>query len=268
MKTLFIPALGALLILGACGKTESRVYDSVVTDNAEPVAEEKADTAVVNIPLEVKTYEKKKGENELKIAFPVSGNPGVVVAIRTWINETLGDSYVGNLEDGSALFRHYAAPLGEDPDLKEFGGFTKDEFELEFVNDYVVTYMHDSQIYEGGAHGMEVDTGTTFLQSDGSRFSRDCFKTYGPLRKYFIEGLKEYFKVQTNGELLNQLLGVKTLDQLPSPAIDPWIEENGVTFIYTQYEIAPYSAGAPRFTVPFEAVKPFLTEQGLKFIGE
>jgi hypothetical protein len=39
------------------------------------------------------------------------------------------------------------------------------------------------------------------------------------------------------------------------------IDNHGITFLYQSYEIAPYSYGAPSFTIPWDQLKPYLKQQ-------
>lgn len=259
--------LPAALLFQNCGKAS----DKAPAVNDTPVIAETPDTMpdtahADNIPFEVKKFEKEKGDNELEIEYPVSGNPEVVDSVRSWINGELTGTFTGNPADAEAFFRHYASQLGTDPDLNEYGGYTIDKFEIQFVNDLIVTYSYTTYLYEGGAHGEGGVYGATFLQSDGTLFSKSCFTSMRELRPLFIEGLKRYFKVTSDEELMGCLLNVKSLSTLPMPGRDPWIEEDGVVFSYTPYEIAPYSSGSPRFTIPFDKIRPYLTEKGRSFI--
>lgn len=270
MRHLIYILVGAAIAFGSCSKSNgSKHHDESDGRSDEMVEVNDATPAHENIPFQVKKLKEKKGNNELEIEYPVMGNPELLNGVRSWINDCLGGTYRGDLENGNALFRHYAAQLGTDPewdDDEEFTGYTIDDFEVELINDKIVTYDHKFYVYEGGAHGMGGNYGTTFLQADGSTFARDCFTSYAPMHKYFVEGLKTYFNVTTDQELLGCLLGPKTVNDIQAPAIDPWITEDGVMFSYTPYEIAPYSAGMPRFTIPFSVVEPFLTDQGKAFI--
>lgn len=265
-----ISGLLLLTLLSACSQQgKSSETDTAATTEAAVDTAMAADTlASPNIPFKVKEFEKAKGDNKLKIEYPVEGNPALVESVRKWISEQLTGTYRGNLDDPGAFFRHYAAQLGEDPDLNEVGGFTQDEFELEYTNDYIVTYDYTSYVYEGGAHGMGGEYGTTFLQSDGTIFTKKCFSNYTLMHDLFIDGLKKYFKVRTDKELLECLIGVDSLAKLSPPGMDPWIEEDGIVFSYTPYEIAPYSSGSPRFTIPIDDAAPYLTAEGRKFIGK
>lgn len=268
-KLIYMPAASLLILMAGCassGKPADSGVDSMVdTGNVNDTATHDTVAPINNIPFEVKKFEKKKGDDELKLEYPIGGNPGVVEAVRTWINEELGGKFRGNLDNADGFFHVYASTLGDDPDLAEYGGFTIDDFELEFVDDYVVTYEHTSYLYEGGAHGIGGKYGSSFRQSDGKMFGKKCFTSYKPLHKLFVEGLKQYFKVKTDAQLLDCLNQGTKLANIPAPALEPWITEDGVVFSYTNYEIAPYSAGSPTFTLPFDKIEQYLTEEGKTF---
>lgn len=264
---LYLIAAGALAFAASCssGKDSKNTETDAPETVAADMEEAPADTIAV-IPLEVKEFKVEKGDNKLAIAYPVSGNQVLVDSIRNWINMSLGSTYRGDMENGAAFFRHYSSQL-DDPEMEEFGGYNQDEFEIEFMNSRVVTYEHEFYAYMGGAHGEGGDYGTTFLREDGTIFSKDCFTSYRQLHNLFLEGLKKYFKAKTDAQLLEFLIGVKSVDKLPAPAIDPWITEDGVVFSYTPYEIAPYSAGSPNFTIPLAKLEPYLNERGKAFFG-
>lgn len=271
MKKRNLTVLSLALALGAssCSSQKAEAQAETGAPAREAVAEAApAPDPVAPIPFEVRKFEKEVGDNELEIEYPVKGNPELVAAVRKWINEQLSDTYRGDMDNAEAFFRHYAAQVGQDPELNEYGGYVKNEFEVEYKNDLVVTYDHTSYEYEGGAHGMGGVYGTTFLQSDGSIFGKHCFKTLNALRPLFVEGLKRYFKVKTDAELADCLSNPDGLKHLAAPGMEPWVEEGGVVFSYTPYEIAPYSSGSPRFTIPFAQVEPYLTEEGLRFFGK
>ena len=214
----------AAFFLSACSKGEQKTAQPVAMEQEKPATEAVEETSTDNnLKVETKEFEKTKGDNELEIEYPVSGNPEVVQSIRKWMNEQLSETFRGNLDDPEAFFRHYAAQLGTDPDLNDYGGFTQDKFDLEYQNDLIVTYDHTSYIYEGGAHGMGGEYGTTFLKADGSIFTWNCFTGYKPLKPLFIAGLKRYFKVKTDAELADCLYDESTLKTLSAPGMQPGI---------------------------------------------
>lgn len=267
-KLAFLPFAAFLPFLACSSQTKQPETSTISEKEAMEPAEKSEPSLQANLPFKIQKFEKEVGENELQIEYPVSGNPALVASVRNWLNEQLSDTYKGDMDNPEAFFRHYAARLGQDPDLNEYGGYTKDEFEVEYENDYIVTYDYTYYVYEGGAHGMGGSYGTTFLQSDGKIFDKECITSYASLHQLFIDGLKRYFKVKTDQELLGCLLSVNDLKQLAPPGMKPWIEEEGVAFSYTPYEIAPYSAGSPNFIIPYSKIAPYLTSEGKRFFGE
>ena len=55
-----------------------------------------------------------------------------------------------------------------------------------------------------------------------------------------------------------------SIDELPLPDFEPYLTEQGVTFIYQPYEISYYAAGKPEFTIPYNVVKPYLKAQAIE----
>ena len=75
-------------------------------------------------------------------------------------------------------------------------------------------------------------------------------------------------KPLTDEELLEYLFvqEVESLNDLPLPGNSPYLSETGVVFLYTQYEIAPYSSGIITFEIPFKDILPFLTPEARNLI--
>lgn len=258
----------ALILLGSCsgdsGKTGNDTLPSPVNTDTLSIPADTSE-ASTNIPFETKKFERKQGKNILEIEYPVSGNPLLLDKVRSWISISLADTYRGDLNNADAFFRHYAGQLGDDPDLEEVGGYTQDRFTVKYINDLIVTYKYTSYLNEGGPNGEQTTQGITFLQSDGEEFSKKCFTSYQSLHNLMVEGLKQYFNSKTDAELLSHLSGISSVAAIPAPALDPWIDEKGVVFTYTQYEIAPANAGTPHFTLPYSSIKSYLTDRGKAF---
>lgn len=77
--------------------------------------------------------------------------------------------------------------------------------------------------------------------------------------------MQQYFKVKT-GKELDDLLMLPTPGYLPKPVSDPYLTKEGVVFVYQQYEIAPYAAGSPKFTLPYSEVKKYMTHTVLELL--
>lgn len=224
-----------------------------------PDTVQEADTLMAEIieqmpQFSVHQLSKSEGKSSLMVDFPKCSNVVLQQNILEWINEQLGGTYEGDLNDYDAMFNHYASQLGT---IDEgYGEYEKTTLTKVYEDDYVVTYQDDSEFYGGGVHGIGAVSGKTFRKSDGKLFS-NSFINFDKLRDQAVRGLKKYFGVSSDDELMGRLLiEGSTIDQLPPPSNDPWIMGDGVHFLYTPYEIAPYAEGSPTFTVSIENIKP------------
>ena len=93
-----------------------------------------------------------------------------------------------------------------------------------------------------------------------------CEEDIQPLLR---QGLVGYFgdaDAQINDSNLYEYLMLEG-DLIPLPSWQPYPCEDGLVFVYQQYEIAPYAAGMPAFTVPFDEIAPWLTPEARRIIG-
>ena len=141
---------------------------------------------------------------------------------------------------------------------------------LEYENDNIVVFYFASEIFLGGAHGSHFITYYTFNARTGDLITnildRDKTRAMQPL---LWAGVKEYFKGDnpniTDNEINEQLFINGSL--IPIPSIEPLPSEDGLTIIYPSYEIACYAAGIVSFKIPYDKVKPYMTDKAKKEMG-
>ncbi|MDO4171583.1 MAG: RsiV family protein [Prevotellaceae bacterium] len=124
--------------------------------------------------------------------------------------------------------------------------------------------------FTGGAHGVENTSYHTYDKATGRRFTdfirTDALNSMQPLLR---AGLKEYFV--RNGEKLSD----KELDSylllegkmIPLPSNSLYPSSKGLVFCYDSYEIAPYAAGQPSFTIQYDRIKPYMTAAAIELLG-
>ena len=89
-------------------------------------------------------------------------------------------------------------------------------------------------------------------------------------KRFIKEGLRKYFSTEgqepiSDDDLLQELVSYSgSIDELPLPDSEPYLTEKGIKFIYQPYEISYYAAGKPEFTIPYAAIRPYLTPQAVK----
>ncbi|MCD8317975.1 MAG: RsiV family protein, partial [Paraprevotella sp.] len=136
------------------------------------------------------------------------------------------------------------------------------QFKNVFESKQFVTYTSDVYEYAGGAHGSEYQGGAVFRKADGRKFGWDMFTADGKekLRTLIEENLKKnYFKAANDSDFHAMLLLENADDPFPLPQTAPLFMPRGVQFIYQQYEIAPYAAGLPTCTLPYDKLKDLFT---------
>lgn len=157
-------------------------------------------------------------------------------------------------------------------DIRQYG-FEVNLTKTEDNNRYVIFY-ESVYGYAGGAHGGAYGWGAvTFDKKTGKELKNiikpGMTRAMQPLLK---RGLKKYFcendgsKSMSDYELYeNLMIEGKTIPLPQQYNVQP--TKKGIEFVYGQYEIACYAAGMPSFTVPYNQIKPFLTEEAKKVLG-
>lgn len=217
------------------------------------------------------------GENVARVDFsciyPKAGSQQLVDSINYWICEEFGDTLHKHHNDIKRLLSTQGRQQlkSDSKELKamldegapDYVSYESDiDISVEYEDADYITMNMQSYYYLGGAHGSSYAAGTTFRKSDGRRMGWLLLDgmSLGKLRKSIKSGLKEYFEVKTDQELLECLLigdpfddnsAQQTYDRaFPLPDTPPYLNRNGINIIYQQYEIAPYAAGMPSCVIP------------------
>jgi len=259
--------LGLLAFFLLSGGDENRQFIETPTDTIDDdiITEKKEKPFKTKLLSKSQNTSYEDCTSQLTIEYPVSGNEILIQNLREWINEQLGGTYEGDLNNPEALFNYYSKDFFDSDDV-----CATLTIKQVFSNDVIMTYLNDASTYGGGAHGIEASVGVTFRKKDGKRFTMDMILKSSDLQPEIKKGLKNYFEVSSDEELAEclQLDSSYSVDNLPMPSIDPWITEEGVVFYYHEYEIASYAAGTPYFTVPFSIMKTVLNATGKTFLED
>jgi len=259
MKKIFF-TLGLILALTSCQFVTKKMETSSTDLKIDSVAFKK---------------ENRPFHFSISVDYPATGNPALVRNIREWISESLGGTFEGELTDTSALFTHYADKYLKDSAENEDNDFIayllEDsieceqayEFNLTWENDSLVTYTMSNYFYGGGAHGGYTVQAATFRKSDGRHFGWDMIRADADLNEDLKKGLKNYFEVTTDDELMDQLMladNWRDASSLPKPITEPWIDGDGLHMIYQQYEICSYAQGMPSVDLSMDRTKEVVTQ--------
>ena len=212
------------------------------------------------------------GTVKIMADFPETGNFFVVNNIREWMSEQMGGTYEGSVENGAKMLEHYKNSVLADfkqniiPDMPRIKGIScyKDiKFSKMYETDRYVTYLYTQEGFAGGAHGWYLMQGQTFRKSDGRRIDYDIFRdeSMDELTELVKDNIfSQYF--ESDADEMENLLTMENNDLFPLPQAAPIFREDGVEFVYQQYEIACYAAGMPACVISYDLLEPFLTQAG------
>ena len=262
IKVLALIALGIMLLAGS-----HRVFAAKGKNiKIDTIRFEKADTTA-NV--------------EIFVHWPTKGDKAVVDSLQKFI----GSLVSCNFSDAKSI-KDYGESLWQslsDDWHSTFDDMEPDErlgalerthsiIKLHETKNYVTYHYHTFE-YGGGMHGYTTEVGFTFRKSDGKQIKLLEDTDSPELAQLIKEGVKSFFaggsdKTMTDEEVLEFLFAseVDELDNIPLPGNAPYLSDTGVVFLYTQYEIAPYSSGIITFEVPFAKISPYLTEEAKAMI--
>ena len=218
------------------------------------------------------TVNNGKGLFKIDADFPDSGNFFVINNIREWMSEQLGGTYEGNMEDGAKMLDHYKNVVLTDfkeniipdmPRIEDMSCYKDVKIKKLYETDRYVSYLYTQEGFAGGAHGWYLMQGQTFRKSDGRRIDYDIFRA--ELMDELADLVKDNIFTQyfeSNTEDMGNLLTMENNDFFPLPQSAPIFREDGVEFVYQQYEIACYAAGMPACVISYDLLEPFLTQAG------
>lgn len=226
----------------------------------------KFETYNSNWEREIKTN--VSAEAKYSCECPVEGGKALVENAQRWICSYLGDDdgdYIGAVDNllqttARGTFDELCELAAEeDPDW-EMTLSSEVEIRKLYEDDSYVTLIYFCSVYMGGAHPTSAQACATFRKSDGQRMGWDLLRGMNADTKErkIKDGLRSYFEVKTDSELLEELLLEEEdfYNAFPLPESEPYLTEEGVEVIYQQYEIAPYACGMPScVVVPMKAFK-------------
>ena len=220
----------------------------------------------------------KQGRCEIVIDYPVQDGTPAAIAVKEYIKATLFDNSASLAPDEpDAITRAYCDQTLErlSKTLEQMGIRHVDEenmpeegieIRMVYQSQQVVTYeIYRYSYLTNGPHGEYSEYGVTFRRSDGKRLGSDIIRQtdeafYAMLR----EGLRQYFDV-TSDEQLQEICTVDVTEP-PMPTFPPYLVGNGVRFHYSIYDVCEFDDGDPTFTIPYERIAPYLSEEATQLL--
>lgn len=285
--------------LGSCKANSTKAKDA--NETSDTLSATEAKEAATPDTLEVKTDSctLKEGKNmdaTIRIDYP-TGTDELAINVRKILNQKMAENYLGTTDEGGAKkYKAYSGDLSNGNAVIQ--KYAKDNFnclkeQLAEIKKYdpranvsmsyelnltkkaetqnYITYNCFSYTYLGGAHGSSFDQSFNIVKATGKLLTETVnttqVKKLQPLlRKGIISYLNQYNQEDpVTDKNLNDYLFIEN-GIIPLPAKTPCLTQDGVRFTYQQYEIGPYAMGIVEFTVPYSAIKPYLTQEVLQLL--
>ena len=215
--------------------------------------------------------------SEVCIDYPTEGPKEAIEAIRAYIKTTLFDETPPASDNPQEWVRAYCerSIRAQSQSMKQMGTAPVSQYdgpeegvEIRKVwqNDRVVTYeVYRFSYFTDGGHGEYSEYGLTWRLSDGKRLDEHILREVDQrLYMHIREGLKNYFGVSSDAELKE--ICTVDLSLMPMPTFPPYLVADGVRFHYSIYDICDFEHGDPAFTIPYDVIRPYLSEEALELI--
>lgn len=167
--------------------------------------------------------------------------------------------------------RREAARMKKEMELNAEPGFDFPTWEYSVTTEKiyeskkVCVFQQMDSMFAGGAHGSIGGPYILYFDKvNGKQFSNIIRQgSEDALQEKIRKGLCDYF--ETTDCHLDEFLLIGS-DLIPLPQEDPAPCKEGLVFTYSQYEIAPYAAGMPSFTITWKDVKNYLTTEAERLL--
>lgn len=192
-------------------------------------------------------------------------------------------AYNGEPTDGKAVADFYTSGTleymkAQAKELKEAGMKETPSLSYELAvrktadNDRYVSYETTAYAFLGGAHGSAVKYTANIAKPSGTVLAQtvDTLQTKA-LQPILRKGVLGYLHENGDSTVTDKTLGETLFIEngiIPMPAHAPYLADDGVHFVYQQYEIGPYAMGMVEFTVPYTEIKPYLTKEALTLVKQ
>ena len=291
-KSVIVAAATALLALTGCNNSNKAIKTTKFT------SDDSSEYADLSINLELPVSNKGAAGAIRKSLIDIMD--GQLAFIGSYEGERLFPAYDGVPDDNNAVVEYYrikamdalnasasefyeerASYIREDEDmteeqkkeaLEEFPRYQYDfNLEKQYETARFVVFNSSDYIFLGGAHGGILGEGSpTFDKKDGHRIEKFLKDDSLPqMQSLLTAGLVEYFGDNDDTINAGNVRDYLFLEDetIPFPVWTPHPTEEGLCFVYQQYEIASYAAGMPSFIIPYDALKSFLTPEAADLLN-
>lgn len=208
---------------------------------------------------------------EISVDYPIKGNNVLLQNTRMYVSGVIAamfniNEYGGSLNDGNAVVNSYGKTKYNELD-KEWNENAYEgasayietiKFVKDFENENCVSLCANSYFFHGGVSNEFCDA-STFRKVDGKHIKIINSNNDKELHRLIITAVKN--KLGEDYEAVNE-----EFESSPVAGIIHLVK-NGVQFDYQHYEIGPGALGQVSIMIPYEKIKPYMTEEAKNVLG-
>jgi hypothetical protein len=169
--------------------------------------------------------------------------------------------YIADYKD---IEKDFAKDFADDSaSVSSYGYYESTHNEIKYNKFDIISYCVIINYYTGGAHGSNgCNNHVIDLKSGNKTKEEDLFidNYQEPLAKMIVKTLLYDYKA-ANEEKLEEMGFFNTKEIFPNNNF--YIDDEGITYTYNEYEIAPYSMGKIDVKIPYEKIRNLLRKDCL-----
>lgn len=252
LVALIAGSVSTMSVITSCIDQEVKV-DKLTVSVAEPLSPDRTDSVKVSIDLEYAvaglTDSVKRAFDE-NIASAAFGQDYAGLSLKDAADKYTKD-FVAEYRETNSDFLADIKKNSSDSDEADFSAEMlawENSIQGNFAGRHndVISYTISNYLYEGGAHGSTGFSAVNMNLKTGKTVTEDDF---------FVPGFKEPLAKLLTEYLHDAMPDQESYDELFLKDIEPngnfMVSETGVSYIYGQYEIGPYSLGIITVNVPW-----------------
>lgn len=216
----------------------------------------------------------------VEMEYPQNGDDEILNKIRQQVADLLIADYNGNLADADKILQQFVVEENDKLKAEVFEPIEpiepytyNGEIKMTAQTPDFITFEKYAYAYTGGAHGMSFWQAVSVNKRNGEPLNDVILNKHAASQEFkqlLKQGVSAYFSMQRAAvykcefqpeKLQDAVFGEFDANNLPLPASKPFLTAKGVGFAYQQYEIASYADGMIAFVIPYNKMRPYLTDE-------
>lgn len=137
-------------------------------------------------------------------------------------------------------------------------------FDIPVMTNRLVSAEYDFETFSGGGHPINYQLSVVYDVQNKKRIAlADLFQPQMP----YLESISKLVRTELEKTLTDDTIFDDGLLPVQENFSQFLLTKNGLTFLFSPYQIASYAEGAQRVTIPFEKLDGILSAYGLEIIS-